>query len=131
MLCHDSEIHMFQIMLKPDLSAASLHAIASELRVIPSHICYVPSPSYSICEDTLVSCCIFDDPLDGPHQYRYGVYTGLTSARISDFISLGLAAKISESLPNICQEYYLSSCPASGRFVFLNRNNSVVVLDFF
>jgi hypothetical protein len=114
-------------MLKPDLSAASLHAInTSEL--IPHDILdYVTFHRYMICEDAFVSCWIYEGPVGvRPHKYHVGVYTELTSARSANFG--GLVAKI---LPDIGHECHLFSCPASGRFVRLNRNNSVVVLDFF
>ena len=55
MLCQDSELHRFQIILKPGLSTASLHVInAAELT--PHDFDYVMFEDYSICEDTLVTC---------------------------------------------------------------------------
>ena len=123
-LCQDSKLHRFQIMLKPDLSAASLHVIhTSELT--PHDFKVVSFHDARICEDTLVSCW------SGGHQSGHGLYTGLTSTRFADIIShSGPAAKML-ILPNIGCEYHLFSCPTSGRFVLLDRNNSVSVLDLF
>ena len=130
MLCQDCKIHRFQIMLKPDLSAASLHVInTSELT--PHDFDYVSFEDYRICEDTLVSCWI---DFDHGRQRASGVYTGLTSSRFANIISHGgPAAKM--LLPDIGREYRPFSCPASGRFVLLVRddsnNGNVVVFDFF
>jgi hypothetical protein len=134
MLGLDFKIRRFQIILEPDLSAASLHAInTSELdQVIPHNLYYLSSRSYRICEDNLVSCWTCTDPrcYDRPHQYQCGVYTGLTSARFANLISpSGVATEI--LLPDVKHDFCLFFCPASGRFVFLNSKNSVVVLDFF
>ena len=124
MLCRNSELHRFQIMLKPDLSTASLRVINSYY-VTPDDFNYVSFESYRICEDTLVSCFASDG---GDRQC--GVYTRLTSAPFANVISHGgPAAKM--LFPDIGHEYRLLSCPASGRFVRLDTNNSVTVLDFF
>ena len=73
-LCRDSKLQRFQIMLNPDLSGASLHLInASELT--PHDFDYVFFHDYRIWEDTLVSCWVYEDHQD---QYQCGVYTGLT-----------------------------------------------------
>jgi hypothetical protein len=124
-LCQDRKLHRFQIMLKPDLSTASLQVINTELP--PYDFKYASFQSYRICEDALVSCLIYF----GDHKYQCGVYTtGLTSARFSNVISHGHpAAKM--LLPDIGLEYGLVSCPASGRFVLLVEDNTVVVLDIF
>ena len=122
MLCQDSKIHRFKLIVKPDLSDASLHVINSS-ELTPHNFNNVYFQSYMICEDTLVSCWIDD-------QYRYRVYTGLTSARFANIISDGgPAARM--LLPDSEDEYRLFPCPASGRFVRLDSNDSVSVLDFF
>ena len=134
MLCQDSKLQMFQIMLKPDLSTASLRVInTSELTGYETYDFDDEFfMDYMICDDALVSCWFHDYqdlPLD---EYRWGVYTRLTSARLVNAISHGRpAAKI--LLPEIGHENRLYFCPASGRFVFLIRDgsNSVVVYDFF
>ena len=120
--CQDSKHHKFQIMLKPDLSTASLHVInTSELT--PHDFNDVIFEDYRICEDTLVSCWFHWDRSKG------GVCTGLTSARFANFISHdGPAAKM--LLPDIGGDYTLYCCPASGRFVRLDYCNRVAVLDF-
>ena len=120
MLCRDRKLYRFKILLKPDLSTASLQVInATEL--IPYDFKCVFFQSYRICEDTLVSC------LSNDRQRR--VYTGLTSARFSNIISHGYPA--AKMLPDIGHEYNFVSCPASGKFVLLVENNTVVVLDIF
>jgi hypothetical protein len=132
MLCQDSRLHRFQVMLKPDLSTASLHVI-NIYELSPHDFNYVTFEDYRICEDTLVSCWIFDDDLLRPYHWQCGVYTGLTSARFANIISQGgPAAKM--LLPDVGHNYRPFSCPASGRFVLLVRDSdntsSVVVLDF-
>ena len=116
-----SKLHRFQIMLKPDLSTASLHVINT--LTFTHDFNGVIFKDYRICEDTLVSCWSHWDRLEG------GVYTGLTSARFANFSSHdGPAAKM--PLPDIGSEYNLCCCPASGRFVRLDYSNRVAVLDF-
>jgi hypothetical protein len=130
MLCQNSKLHRFQIVLKPDLSTASLHVInTSEL--VPHNFNFVNFEDYRFCEDTLVSCWIFDDL---PYPYQCGVYMGLTSDHFASIISHGSAAT-KMLLPYIGHGYRPFLCPASGRFVLLVRDSSntssVVVLDFF
>ena len=120
-LCRDRKLHRFQIMLKPDLSAASLQVInASE--VTPYDFYRKFFQSYRICEDTLVSCLF--------SHHKCGVYTGLTSARFSNIISRGHPA-VKMTLPDIGHEYRHDACPASGGFVLVVKNNTLVVLDVF
>ena len=125
MLYEDSKLNQFQIILKPDLSAASLHVISIE--VAPHDLGHVSFEDYRICEDTLVSCWM-NSRLD---QYQSGVYTELlTSARFANDISqCGPAAKM--LLPGAGQRYYFSLCPASGRLVYLDSNDNLVVSDIF
>ena len=119
MLCQDSKRHRFQIKLKPDLSTASLQSInTSEL--LPHEYGYISFRDYMICEDSLVSFWRYDTD-------RCGVYMGLMSPCFSNIVSP--AGNI--LLPDIGLEYVLTPCPASGRFVRLDTNNSVAVLDFF
>ena len=96
-LCHRSKLHRFQIILKPDLSAASFHIISiSEVTLHWHDFEVVSFDDDSICKDTLVTWWI-NDCLD---QHQSGVYTGLTSARLSNVISQrDPAAKL--PLPNI------------------------------
>ena len=116
MLCRDRKLHRFKILLKPDLSTASLQVIsASELT--PYDLKRVFFQSYRICEDTLVSC------ITNP---QCQVHTGLTSNSLMAILQ-----------PR-CVTYYWGwirlfvSCPASGKFVLLHEDNTtVVVLDIF
>ena len=128
-LCLDSKLYRFQIFLKPDLSAASLHVInASELTLHDFN--YVIFQDYRICEDTLVSCWIYNDLR--PNEYQCGVYTGSMFPCFANCISHGgPATKMLLPDLDIGCKYELFSCPVSGRFVRLDSNNSVVVLDFF
>jgi hypothetical protein len=125
MMCHrgSSILHKFKIILKPDLSSASLQVI-NTFEATPHDFFYVLFDDYRICEDTLVSCWIneYDD--------QCGVYTGSASANIIS--QGGPAAKM--LLPDSGHYYRLYSvCPASGKLVCLDASDSlnVVVLDFF
>ena len=125
MLCQDFKLHRFQISLQPDLSAASLHVINVSEQT-PHDFDYVIFKNYRICEDTLVSCWTYSDW----DYYQCGIYTGLTSPPFANDISHGgPAAKM--LLPDIEYKSVLFLCPASGRVVRLDNNNSVAVLDFF
>ena len=118
-----SKRHRFQIKLNPDLSAASLHHInTSEL----FHQNHTPTffQGYRICEDSLVSFWHLD-------RKDCGVYMGLMSARSSNFIITHSGPAVQRLLPDIGQNDYLTLCPASGRLVQVDSNNSVAVLDFF
>ena len=148
MLCRHSKLHRFKLIVESDLSDASLHVINTS-EPTPHNFDEVSFQSYRICEDTLVSCWTDErineygydsDPIS--KHYRYGVYTGLTSARFSNLISHGgPAAKI--LLPDTRHDdCCLFSCPASGRFVLkvmdgnLNGNDwyhtsALFVLDLF
>ena len=125
MLCQGL-LHRFKLIVKPDLSDASLHVInTSELT--PHNFDYVSFQSYRICEDILVSCWM--NYHWHPSRYQCGIYTGLTSDRFSNVIARGGPA--AKMLLHLGRGYSLFSCPASGRFVFLDGRNSVTVLDFF
>ena len=124
MLCEGSKRHRLKLIVKPDLSDASLHVInASE--ITPYYFDDVSFQSYRICEDTLVSCWV--DRISG----RHGVYTGLTSGRFANIISQGgpAARMLIPDSGHHGLRHFL--CPASGRFVLLKSNHSVAVLDFF
>ena len=128
MLCEDSKFHRFKIILKPDLSSASLHII-NTAELTPHDFNCVMFEDYSICEDTLVSCWTYSD--SDRDQNKCGVYTGLTSPPFANGIShSGPAVKM--LLPVIWDDNAFFLCPASGRFVSLDyETNSVAVLDFF
>ena len=131
MVWQDSKLYRFKIMLKPDLSTASLHVLnTSELTPLDFHIVF--SEDYRICADTLVSCWEADGrrfkiPIGGKQR---GVYTGSTSTHCSSVTSnCDPASKM--LLPNTgigaWWSWYIV-CPASGRFV-LRDIDSVSVLD--
>ena len=126
MIYQDSKHRWFQIMLKPDLSSASLRVI-NTFGPTP-HFKYATFQDFRICDDTIVSCWIYEDRRQ--KQYECVVYTGFTSGRFANVISHGgPAAKM--LLPKIRREYRIFPCPTSGRFVRLDSSNSVAVLDFF
>jgi hypothetical protein len=129
MLCQDSKLHRFQIMLSPDLSTASLHVINTSEQA-PHDFDDILFNDYRICEDTLVSCWILGINTDEDQdQYQNGVYTGLTSVRFSNVTSdRRPATKV--LLPDTGYLYLLYSCPASGRFVLKGRNR-VSIVDLF
>jgi hypothetical protein len=132
MFFRGAELYRFQIILKPDLSAASLHVINSPKRQICPRdftFTFIHSQDYRICEDTTVSCWFYNDR-NHPGQYNCGVCTGLNFTRFT-VISHGGPA-VEKSLPDPGHDYRLYPCPASGRFVLLDiDNHSVVVFDFF
>jgi hypothetical protein len=120
-----SKRHRFQIKLKPDLSTASLHAInIPGLAPLDVDAFF---EGYRICEDTLVSCSFYNN--GGAHHCE--VHTESTSACFGNFISHSDPAT-KMLLPNIGRlRYFLFPCPASGRLVRLDSNNSVAILDLF
>jgi hypothetical protein len=125
-----SKRHRFKIELKPDLSTASLHAIYTPGLTPLNRDIDGFFEGYTLCEDTLVSFWRYDDDNDGVRHYE--LYTESTSSRFDNVIShTGPATKM--LLPDIGRdsEYVLYPCPASGRFVRQESNNSVAVLDFF
>ena len=130
MLCEDSKLHRLQIILKPDLTNASLHVV-NTAELTPHDLNYVLFEDYRICEDTLVTCWSYSDSNGDQHHWQCGVYTGLTSPLFANGISHGgPAAKM--LLPDSRAYHDLFLCPASGRFVRLdNESNSVAILDFF
>ena len=120
MICQDSKIYRFQIVLKADLSAASLKLInTSELN--PYDFDDIFFHDYRICEDTLVSCWTLDS------KPGCGVYMSLPFA--NGISHGGPAAKMLLSGIGDCVPYL---CPASGRIVRLDKERSRADLyDFF
>ena len=122
-LCYGSILHRFQIILKPDLSTASLQVInTSEFTLHDFN--RVIFPKYMICEDA-VTCCYIDDRL-----CETGIYMGLTTACFANDISHG-GPVVDILLPEIWRTFDLFLSPASGRFVGVDTDNTVAVLDFF
>ena len=131
MLCRDSKLHRFKIILEPDLSTASLHVIKTS-ELTPLNFDNVFLQDYKICEDTLVSCWFVDARCfntGSKFRWQWGVYTGSMSTRFSNVTSNGsLAAKM--LLPESLRRLFF--CPASGRFVHQDiRFGDVAVLDVF
>jgi len=117
-LCGDSRQHRFKMIVKPDLSDASLHFINTcQLTAYDSW--HVSFQRYRICEDTIVSCWRNSD------TRKCGAYTGLTSATFTNLSEWGESGR--------------SLCPASGRFVYFanddddedNDDGKIIVVDFF
>ena len=116
-LCQDSKRHRFRIVIEPDLSDASLEILnTSELS--PLSFDNRIYRRHNICEDTLVCCW-----RDNANSSHYGAYIGLMSPRFAPAVIV--------SLPATRRDYGHSACPASGRFVYLERAlNGIVVHDF-
>ena len=131
MSCQDLKRHRFKIILKPDLSTASLHVVNTP-ELTPHNFPFVYMEDYRICEDTLVSCWfVHANRLDTPSRSRFqwGVYTGSMSARFSN-ITGGPAFKMLLPIIDIRSKCRYILCPASGRFV-LRDIDDVAVLDIF
>ena len=130
MLCGDSKLQRFQIMLELDLSTTSLHVIKIP-ELTPYDFKHIIFQDYRICEDTLVSCWFNSrSHINNLDQYQCGVYTGSTSACFANVISHGGPVP-KMLLPDIGRECCTYWCPASGRFVLKDISNRVAVLDFF
>ena len=125
----NSKRHRFRIIIEPDLSDASLQLInASELS--PPGVDKRVYQRYNICEDTLVSCWY-----DYTNPSQYGAYIGLTLPRFAHLISHdspSVIVPLTATRPEYDRSHARSLCPASGRFVYLDRAiNRIVVHDFF
>jgi hypothetical protein len=113
----DSKLDRFELIVKPDLSDASLHVINSSEFTPYDFDDTTFQNSYRICEDTLVSVW------NSESGSKCGVYTGLTSAHFPDDTDARFAY-------SSC-----SLCPASGRFVYCicnwytDHDSSIVVVD--
>ena len=118
MICQDSKLHCCQIMLKPDLSSASLRVINTYPHVSP----WAYLRDYRICEDALV----FYSTHGGRRQNRYQCCVYMTSNGTSHG-----GPPTPMLLPDIGRRYVLFLCPASGRFLHLDNSGRVTVLEFF
>ena len=101
--CLDSKRHRFKIILKPDLSTASLHVVNTP-ELTPHNFSFVYLEEYRICEDTLVSCWSVDSHYfntPSRSRFQWGVYTGSTSAARSPNISLNGGPALKMLLPDI------------------------------
>jgi hypothetical protein len=101
-LCTDSKLQRFKIILKPDLNDATLHVINMSEIISDDIIDFLDSypvcGGYMICEDVIVYCWqnLFN---------TWGAYTGLTSAPFSSVVTRWDGS-------------VYSLCPTSGRFVY-------------
>ena len=117
----DLNIHHVEIVIKPDLSDISLHVIhtwqlAPGFQPLLRH-------QYHIFEDyTHVSqAYVMNDRKGKMHIWS-------TSSRPPNVISPESPIILTLSLPRVYA--ITSSCPASGRFVYVNFSHKIVVLDF-
>ena len=110
----DSKLDRFKLIVKPDLSDASLHVINTpELTHNFENVYFLDS--YRICEDTLVSVWCYN--------LKCGVYTGFVSSHFPDDVVL-------RGWVNRRRSYSL--CPASGRLVYhtyVDDDGRLVVFD--
>ena len=124
----DLKLHRFKIILKPDLSTASLHVI--NFTEFNRRIEF-DFGDYRICEDTLVTGWTDNDrdPSRSRDFHSCSVYTGSTSAGHgyasnggSGIVNMLLPQAV--LLPGSCT--LISFCPASGRFVNMHSRQVVV-----
>ena len=125
----DSKLQRFKIIIKPDLSDASLHLInmseitsydfLDSLEVYRDSFC----EGYRICEDTLVYFW-------NNHFMTWGAYVGSTPTPFTKVVT----AQRNEFFDS------LSLCPTSGRFVYIQVRvcstlglikSGIVVVDLF
>ena len=123
----DSKLQRFKIIIKPDLSDASLHLInMSEITSgdFLESLKVSREEGYRICEDALVYFW-------SNRFMTWGVYVGLTSAPFTNVVKQW--SEIFDSF---------SLCPTSGRFVYINsggvfgtpsliNSSGIVVVDLF
>lgn len=85
-----------------------------------------PFRTYGICEDNLVSLWDIVDP----NQCRIQIRP--ISSHPANIISAGGPIVLNVSLPGTRYPLNPASCPASGRFVYLDRNHShrIAIVDF-
>jgi hypothetical protein len=122
----DSKIQRFKIIIKPDLSDASLHIINMSETIsddlMKSLEIYGVCEGYRICEDALVYFWY-----NRTKTVTWGAYAGLTSAPFTNLIRRW-------------NGYIHSICPTSGRFVYCTDDRDgdgsfigsrMVVVDLF
>ncbi|KAF8801190.1 hypothetical protein BYT27DRAFT_7342089 [Phlegmacium glaucopus] len=117
-------LQRFKLIIKPDLSDATLHFINTlQLNAHDSEDMGTPSTS-NICDDILV--CFWDT------FNQYGVYTGSIISHPTNTISHRDPSVLSMLLPLDGCGHSHSLCPASGRLVHLDWGDidRIVVFDF-
>jgi hypothetical protein len=121
----DSNIHNVEIVIKPDLSDISLHVINTCQLTCNFHTILCPQYQYHILEDhTHVSQVYVMDDHEGKMHIRS------MSSRPPNIISPESPIKLTLLLPGAHKR--VTSCPASGRFVYCQQNNyrEITVVDF-
>ena len=131
-------LHKFKLIIDDLTNTASIHTINISEFSTEDYTCLVHE-DFRICEDTLVSCWFYHDYR--LNEYQCGVYIGLTSPRPESAhtanISHGgpsgrmLLDKKDDDDGDDELRYMLDGCPPTGRFVRLDGNNNVAVLDYF
>ena len=117
-LYRDSRLQRFKIIIKPDLSDATLHVIntseifSDDSDLIESLETNGIGEGYRICEDALVYFW--------NNSMTLGTYTGMTSAPFINIVTRWDEQLEVESL-----------CPTSGRFVYCTNNRRIAVVDLF
>ena len=108
----------FKIIVKPDLSDATLHVMnMSEIFLedsMGSFHAYIACDDCRICDDAVVYFW------HNSNWNRWGTYTGLTSAPFTNIIT-----RLHE------QVQVQSLCPSSGRIVYYTDDRRLVVVDLF
>ena len=121
------KLYGVEIVIKPDLSDVSLH-VTHTCRLIPYDYEYDSTSfrTYGICEDNLVSRWDIVDP----NQCRIQIRP--ISSHPANILSAGGPIVLNVSLPGTLYPQNPASCPAFGRFVHLDRNDShrIVIVDF-
>jgi hypothetical protein len=134
----DSKLQRFKIIIKPDLSDASLHFINTTETIsddfMKSTKAYKVCDGYRICDGALVYS--WDNRFE-----MWGAYTGLTSAPFTSVVKTWGAYSGSTSAPlnNVRRWSVHSLCPTSGRFAYCIANEGdgsfiggrIVVVDLF
>ena len=119
----DLTIHNVEIVIKPDLSDISLYVI-NTCQLAPNFH-GIMLPQYHILEDHIhvSEINVFD-------SYEKEIYIRSTSSRPPDIISPESPIVLKLSIPDIPATP--ASCPTSGRFVYLPRDNyrTIVVADY-
>ena len=132
-LRHDSKVDTFRIMLKPDLTSATVQFVHSINRLRNDDQFDTTSDEYRLCEDSIFSCRIYDNyPLNGWYRGRNLLAMGFEPYRCFAVSNGGPAGEV--ILPHVWHSTDgISSCPASGRFVAslsLDGDERLIFFDF-
>jgi hypothetical protein len=126
-LFRDSKLQRFKVIVKPDLSDASLQFIntseitSDDLMKFLEAYRDINHDGYRICEDALVN--LWNNSFTSNFVNMSGAYTGLTSAPFTNIVTRW-------------DGEVDSLCPTSGRFVYCTDSDdgdggpTVIVADF-